>query len=160
MYTYTRPFVGIPFSQLHSLDFIDILTSEDASFFEELCNISTDDWRLENLDAELFSEYELSKFTHMFLTWCMTYKEWLLKNNFDFRTSYHGSDETPVIFGTYVDQLFSVPDIGLGLFDFSGIDKIRALHQQLYDFMNATMPLELFAFVKPWMQVWFNNHSS
>lgn len=152
MYTYNKIFVGIPLSQTNFGASHDLIN--------ELQPLASDEYALEGFEDFLEDE-DASPAMKLFSQWVVDNLEELNALNIGLHHNYHGGDDYPEIFGVYVDEYFSIPDMGAQRADFSQIAKIEEINQKFKAIASKLNP-EILKMLEneKLIGVWFNNHSS
>lgn len=150
MYTYARPFIGVPLSQLK--------INTDLTLLGEIAQES-DMTVASALHIRDLCRDELSAESQRLLTFIDSIQSDIaaLNQQYDidlnFHHSYHGSDDMPVIFGAYVDKWLNIPDMGCQRVDMSCYNTMLACLrdvQALFAGYDGTFPVDFY----------INNHSS
>lgn len=150
MYTYTRLFVGVPLSQktinAHLTGIGNMVSESDMT----RCDIN-------NMIAEYLDEFNAEQIN--LLQYIESKKVEIDQLNeqygisIDFFSDYNGDDDSPVIFGAYVDHLFRIPSTGCDALNTQGLATIEAIKTALgalFQEYHGEFPVDFYA----------NNHSS
>lgn len=162
MYTYSKTFIGIPLSQFDR----DIKPKESSDIILELQDLVQNDLCLSNIEMFLKeSSEELQKVLKNLIyfrdgvnyTEFKDFKEYF---KLDFYCDYHGSDDQPIIFGMYIEELFSIP-LSLGRLDID-LKAINQLNDRMVRFCYLIFGDELFSKLRNdnLIGTFINNHSS
>lgn len=162
MYTYSKTFIGIPLSQFDR----DIKPKESNSIILELQDLAQGDLCLDNIEIFLKeANEELNPVLKKLIEFRdgINYTEFKdLKEKFklDFYCDYHGSDDQPVIFGMYIEELFSIP-VSLGRLNID-LKAINQLNDRMVRFCYLIFGDELFSKLRNdnLIGTFINNHSS
>lgn len=150
MYTYARPFLGVPLSQMKINGDITLL----GEIVQE-CDISLSELRQ---NCALYQN-DLTTQAYALLCFIDSIYDDLVRLNqkygidINFYSDYHGSDERPVIFGAYIDSWLNIPDMGCRRVDMTSLTTMTSCLQELQALFaehKDSFPIDLY----------INNHSS
>lgn len=162
MYTYSKTFIGIPLSQFDR----NIKPKESNSIILELQNLAQEDLCLDNI--EIFLK-EVTEELNPILRRLIEFRDGINYTEFkdfkeyfklDFYCDYHGADDQPIIFGMYIEELFSIP-LSLGRLDID-LKAINQLNDRMVKFCYLIFGDELFSKLRNdnLIGTFINNHSS
>lgn len=155
MMSYVKVFIGIPLSQFSSTN----KPIKTENFINELSSLIEEDLSIGRVDPYL--EDVQDEDVRTFLKACVLDVEELRNNNIDFHYNYHGSNDLPMIFGKYMDDVFDIPHYEIGEFN-TDISKLIEEAHRFEKIAKKILPEHIFRALKEekLMGIFFNNHSS
>ncbi len=162
MYTYSRAFIGIPLSQFDE----DITPKQSKELIDELSEFVSDGLKFNTIEMFLVeSSQELKQILNRLIQFrdnveYLEFKDLKDNYNLDFFSYYNGADDHPLIFGFYIEDLFSIP-ISLGELKID-LNSINNLKERFIKFCSIIFEEKIFEQLMNdnLIGVFINNHSS
>jgi hypothetical protein len=165
MYTYNKTFVGIPLSQFHNKT---KPTLKSKLIIEMLANVAEDDLNFDYISKYIENQTDtklIEILSNIRDFWneskFQEYNDFKKNNGLGFWKDYNGADDSPMIFGLYIDEFVKMPKVGMDRFEID-IREINYIENKMKSFVKDVFGEEIYNILMEdgLIGVFVNNHSS